>query len=303
MMENKKFDVIIIGGSYSGLSAGMALGRAMLKTLIIDNEKPCNIQTPYSHNFITQDGKTPTEISTLAKQQVKMYNAIKFYDGLAISATKVEKGFEIKTEKGDMFIAKKIIVATGVKDIMPTINGFANCWGISIIHCPYCHGYEYSNEKTGILANGEIAFQMGKLINNWTKDLTIFTNGKCTLTNEQVTKLSKQNIKIDETQIDYFKHNKGQVESIVFKNGSTKTITAVYARPDFEQHCTIPQQLNCEITEQNHIKVDAFQKTTIDGVFACGDNSSMMRSVSHSVAMGGIAGAMASRELFEENFN
>ena len=147
MKSNKLVDVVILGGSYAGLSAAMALGRAVRNVLIIDSRKPCNIQTPYSHNFITQDGKTPTEISTLAKLQVEKYKSIEFYNGLAVNGLKTIHGFEIITQNGDKFMAKKLIFATGVKDIMPNIKGFAACWGISVIHCPYCHGFEYINEK------------------------------------------------------------------------------------------------------------------------------------------------------------
>ena len=278
------------------------MGRALRKTLIIDSGKPCNIQTPHSHNFITQDGKTPKEISTLAKQQVERYETIKFYNGLAISGTKTEQGYEVKTATGDIFCAKKLIFATGVKDIMPDIKGFSECWGISIIHCPYCHGYEYSNDKTGIFANGDVAFELGKLINNWTKDLTVYTNGKSTLTDEQLEKLTKHNIKTIEKEIGYFEHSKGQVENIIFKDGSKTSIKAIYARPAFEQHSNIPKQIGCELTEQLYIKIDVFQKTTVYGIFACGDNTSMMRSVANSVSMGAIAGAMINRELIEETF-
>lgn len=302
MTEKNDFEVIIIGGSYSGLSAAMALGRALRKTLIIDSGKPCNIQTPHSHNFITQDGKTPKEIVTLAKKQVKKYDTIAFHNGLAISGTKTNEGFKIKTATGEIFTAKKLIFATGVKDIMEDIDGFSNCWGISIIHCPYCHGYEYRNDKTGIVANGDVAFELGKLIDQWTKDLTIYTNGKSNLTMEQLEKLTRHNIRINEATIERFEHNDGKIESIIFKNGETEVIKTLYARPAFEQHCTIPQQLNCEVTEQNYIQIDAFQKTTTHGVFACGDNTSRMRSVSFAIAMGGIAGAMTNRELIEEKF-
>jgi thioredoxin reductase len=302
MTEHNKFDVIIIGGSYAGLSAGMSLGRALRNVLIIDSGKPCNIQTPHSHNFLTQDGKTPKEISTLAKNQVEKYKIIKFFNGLAINGKKTEKGFQITTQTGQKFTSKKLIFATGVKDVKPDIKGFSECWGISIIHCPYCHGYEYSNVKTGIFANGDIAFEIGKLINNWTKDLTIFTNGRCTLTKEQALKLKKNNIKIVDKEIDYFVHNNGQIESIIFKDNTSDTIKVIYSRPSVEQNCEIPKQLGCVLTEQNYLKIDPFQKTTEQGIFACGDNATMMRAVSYAIATGGIAGSMANREIIEEEF-
>lgn len=302
MKDSKKFDVIIIGGSCAGLSGGMALGRALRNVLIIDSGKPCNIQTPHSHNFLTQDEKTPKEISTLAKQQVDQYETVKFHNGFAVNALKTEDGFEITTDSKEKFTAKKLIFASGIKDIMPNIRGFSECWGISVIHCPCCHSYEYNNDKTGILANGDVAYEMGKLINNWTKDLTVFTNGKSTLTDEQIMKLKKHDIKIIEKEIDYFSHKNGQIKNIIFKDGPSETITALYARPKFEQNSEIPKQLGCEFTEQNYIKIDPFQKTTQMGIFACGDNSSMMRSVSYAIAMGGMAGSMANREIIEDEF-
>lgn len=302
MTDRKHFDVIIIGGSYSGLSAGMALGRALRNVLIIDSGKPCNAQTPHSHNFVTQDGKTPKEITMLAQQQVANYETIKFYGGLAIAAIKMEHGFEVTTHKKDKFWAKKLIFATGVKDIMPNITGFEECWGRSVLHCPYCHGYEVRNETTGILANGDVAFHYAQLIHNWTKDLTIFTNGKSTLKQAQIEKIKKHNILIVEKEISSLKHNNGNVQAIVFADNSTFQLKAIYARPDSEQHCKIPETLGCELTEQGLIKVDGFQKTTVEDIFACGDNASRLRAVANAVAVGNIAGVMLNNSMTEEEF-
>ncbi len=302
MTGSKNFEVIIIGGSYAGLSAAMALGRSLRNVLIIDSGKPCNRQTPHSHNFLTQDGIKPNLISEKAKEQVLKYETVKFLNDFAISGKKTEGGFTIATKAGETFLTKKLIFATGIKDIMPNIKGFSACWGISVIHCPYCHGYEYSNDKTGVFTNGDIAFEMGKLIHNWTKDLTIFTNGKSTLKEEQASKLKKQNIKIIEKEINYFDHKNGQIERIIFEDGTSESIKALYARPEFEQHCEIPKELGCELTELNYLTTDPFQKTTVPGIFACGDSTTMIRSVSYAVAAGGVAGTMANRELIEEEF-
>jgi len=302
MTDNKNFDVIIIGGSYAGLSAGMSLGRALRNVLIIDSGKPCNIQTPHSHNFLTQDGKTPKEISALAKQQVEKYDSVKFHNGIAVNCIKTENGFEISTQAKEKFTTKKLIFATGVKDIMPDIKGFAYCWGISVIHCPYCHGYEVKNEKTGILANGNFAFHYAQLLRNWTKDLTIFTNGKSTLTQEQTDKIKKHNIPIVEKEIISLKHHNGNIQEIVFADNSTFGLKAIYARPDFEQHCKIPEMLGCGLNEQGLLKVDMFQKTTIENIFACGDNTSPLRAVSYAVATGNIAGAALNNGMTEEEF-
>lgn len=302
MSDKKHFDVIIIGGSYSGLAVTMALGRALRKVLIIDSEKPCNRQTPYSHNFLTQDGKTPKEIATLAKQQVSMYDSVEFFNSLATKASKTENGFEVQTSSGDIFTASKLIFATGIKDEMPNIKGFSKCWGISVLHCPYCHGYEVRNETTGILGNGEYGFEFSKLISNWTKDLTLFTNGKSTLTAEQTATLEKHHIKIVEKQIGELEHINGQLQNIIFKDGSKDNINAIYTRLPFEQHCKIPEQLGCELTEDGYIKIDATHETTINGIFSCGDNVTRMRTVANAVSMGTTTGMMVNKELVEEKF-
>jgi thioredoxin reductase len=302
MVNNNYFEVIIVGGSYSGLAAGMALGRALRKVLIIDSGKPCNRQTPHSHNFLTQDGKTPKEIAALARQQVEMYNTVEFFNGLATNGTKTENGFEIQVTSGETFRAKKLIFATGIKEIMPDMEGYAECWGISVLHCPYCHGYEIRNERTGILGNGEYGFEFFKVISNWTKDLMLFTNGASALTTEQAEKLEGNHIQIVEKEIEKLEHINGYLQKIIFKDGTTSSVKAIYTHSPFEQHCTIPEVLGCELTDEGYIKVDAFQKTTVNGVFACGDNTTRMRTVANAVAMGTTTGMVVNKELIEEDF-
>ena len=301
-MHHRHFDVIIVGGSYSGLAAAMALGRALKYVLVIDDGMPCNKQTPHSHNFITQDGKPPKEIAALAKQQVERYDTVKFFNGFATNGVKTENGFEIQTASGETFGAKKLILATGIKDIMPNIEGYAECWGISVLHCPYCHGYEVRNERTGILGNGEYGFEFSVLISNWTKDLTLFTNGKSTLTVEQSVKLKSHHIKISETEIEKLEHTNGYLQNIIFKDGTTSSIKAMYAHSPFEQHCPIPETIGCELTDEGYIKTDSLQQTSIHGIFACGDNTTRVRSVANAVAMGTTAGMMVNKEIVFEEF-
>jgi thioredoxin reductase len=300
--DNNNFEIIIIGGSFAGLSAAMSLGRALRNVLIIDSGLPCNRQTPYSHNFITQDGKTPKQIATIAREQVAQYKNVKFYGGTAVRATKKKKGFEIKTQGDDLFYSKRLVIATGLTDIMPAISGFAECWGVSVIHCPYCHGYEVRNEKTGILGNGDYGFEFSRLVSNWTKDLTLYTNGKSTLTTEQAQKLEKNNISIVEKEIQNFEHKNGQIQNIVFSDNSKTSITAIYARPASTQQSDIATQLGCELTEQGRVKVDGSQKTAIDGVFACGDCSNSSRDIALAVSSGMIAGGTCNKELIAEEF-
>ncbi|UCS94910.1 NAD(P)/FAD-dependent oxidoreductase [Echinicola marina] len=296
------FEVIIIGGSYAGLSAAMSLGRSLRKVLVIDSGLPCNRQSPHSHNFITQDGVKPSEIAVKAKTQVLEYRTVQFLEDIATEGQQLKGSFLIRTAKGNAYTAKKLIFATGIKDIMPDIKGFADCWGISVVHCPYCHGFEIRQKKTGIMANGEKAMHISPLVANLTDKLSILTTGEANLDKEQLSKLEKHHISIIEKEIAEFVHENGQIKHVVFKDGSSEDFEALYATIPFSQHSNIPASLGCEISEDGYIKVDGMQKTSVEGVLACGDNSTGMRSVANAVAKGNIAGAVVNMELVQENF-
>lgn len=297
MKTNNKYDVIIIGGSYAGLSAAMALGRAMRHVLIIDSGKPCNRQTPHSHNFLTQDGNTPASIAKIGRAQVLQYPTIEFTEGEVTRVEGKNDQFVVYNSEGQAITARKVLFATGIKDLMPEIKGFADCWGISVIHCPYCHGYEYRHEQTGILANGDQAFEFARLINNWTKKLTVFTNGASTITESQREQLLKLNIGVIETAVQEIRHTDGFLEELLFGDGSSSKMTALYAKIPFGQHSNIPAKLGCQMTDTGYIQTDDFQKTSIPGIYAAGDNSTMVRSISVTVGTGTKAGAFINHEL------
>ncbi len=302
MNEHQQFDVIIVGGSYAGLAAGMALGRALRRVLIVDSGLPCNRQTPFSHNFITQDGVPPHLIAAKARAQVERYATVEFKQGLVTEVSGTNDGFGVRLEDGAGYRAKKLVLATGVRDVLPPIPGFAACWGISVLHCPYCHGYEVRNEATGVLGNGERGFELARLISNWTQYLTLFTNGPSTLTEVQADKLRAHHIRIVETAVAELEHTKGQLQRIHFADGSAASIHALYAMPAFEQHCTIPQQLGCALTDEGYLKVDAQQRTSIPGIYAAGDSTMRLRTVANAVASGTTAGMMLNKDLISEAF-
>ncbi|WP_294244295.1 NAD(P)/FAD-dependent oxidoreductase [uncultured Chryseobacterium sp.] len=295
------FEVIIIGGSYAGLSAAMALGRSLRKVLILDSGNPCNAQTPFSHNFIPRDGEKPAEIARVAREQVLKYDTVTFLREKAVSAIKTEPGFEIRTEN-ESFSAEKIILATGIRDIFPDVKGLKECWGISVIHCPYCHGYEFRGRKTGIMINGDRAFHVAGLVKNLSANVSLFTSGKAQFSDEQIRKLQENGIGIFEQPVAEIIHSEGNLSGIMLEDGTVHSMDALYASLPFEQHSGIAAQLECELTETGHIRTDAFQKTSTEGVFACGDNASPMRSVAYAVASGNIAGAMVNHQLVQEQF-
>ena len=302
MENNTLFDVIIIGGSYAGLSAAMSLGRSLRKVLVIDSGQPCNKQTPHSHNFLTQDGVPPAEIASRAREQLAAYQTITFHHDNVIQAEQTPTGFILRTNAGKTFRGKKLIFATGIKDLLPDIKGMAACWGISVIHCPYCHGYEFREKRTGILSNGNQAFHVTSLVHNLTDTLTILTSGKATFSPEQSERLARHAIAVVEKEVMDIIHENGHLREVVFADGETLSLDCLYAAVPFQQQSDLPGQLGCSLTDKGYIAVNPMQQTTVEGVYACGDNVSMMRSVATAVASGNFTGAAVNMELTQEGF-
>jgi thioredoxin reductase len=297
-----KFEVVIIGGSYAGLAAAMGLGRALRNVLVVDSGMPANRFDPQSHNLLTHDGRAPAEIISIAKLQVDKYETVHRIDGRVVNAERLDDNFRITLADGTHIGASKLVFATGIIDIIPVITGFTQCWGKSILHCPYCHGFEVRNERTGIFGNGNYAFEFGALIHNWTSKLSIYTNGSSTLTPEQSTKLQSNNINIIEDEIEQIRHTDGYVEAIVFRNGRTTPIKAMYTRPGFKQHSEIPKSLGCELTDEGYINIDLGFRTSIPGVYACGDNVTRLRTVANAIAMGTTTAITLNKDMILESF-
>lgn len=297
-MENQAaFEVIIIGGSYAGLSAAMSLGRALRQVLVLDSNQPCNRATPHAHNFLTQDGATPAHLAAQARAQVLAYPTVRLLEEAAVAATGTDGDFTLTTATGRIVRAGKLLFGTGVRDRLPPQPGFAECWGISVLHCPYCHGYEYRQQPTGTLLNGDAALEHARLLRQWTTQLTIFTDGPATFSPEQRAQLVRAGVGVEETPVRKLRHHAGQLTHVALADGRQVPLVALYVRPGMEQHCLLPQELGCAYTETGYLQVDGLQKTSVPGIYAAGDATTPLRAVSMAVAGGTVAGSMLSHEM------
>lgn len=296
------YDVIIIGGSYAGLSAALILGRALRTVLVIDSGQPANRQTPHSHSFLTRDGETPANLSAIAREQALAYPTVRFLTGTATTASRSETGFRVTTHSGETFYAKRLVLATGLADGFPPLPGFAECWGISVLHCPFCHGYEVKDQVVGVLGNGDAGFEITKLIHHWNPGLSLYTNGPSTLTDEQTAKMQQHGIPIIDTPILALQHRDGRLNALKLADGKTAPIDALYAHPALSQASDLAEQLGCQLDEKGFVIVDAMGKTSVDGVFAAGDTHTMMRQVLMAATNGMKAAVVISRELIDEEF-
>lgn len=294
----KSFEVIIIGGSNAGMSAAMTLGRSLREVLVIDNGRPCNRQTPHSHNFLTRDGATPAFLSAVAKEQVLAYTTAVWLNETVSGLELVEDGVLVNTSDGLQFRAKKLLLATGVVDEMLPIPGFAECWGISVLHCPYCHGYEVRDEVLAVLSNGEMAMEFTQLIRQWSKKIQLLTNGDPMLTKQQLAQLEKACIPVKSSPVKEIFHNNGLLYQVQLDDGSLIPLKALFARVPFSQSPLV-QQLGLSLNDHGYITVNTFQQTALTNVFAAGDCTTPMRSVSTAVAQGTMAGAAINKFLLD----
>jgi thioredoxin reductase len=297
MEKSESYEVVIIGGSFAGLSAAMSLGRSLRSVLIVDNGNPCNRQTPKSHNFLTQDGAPPAAIAQLAREQVLRYKTVTLISDTVVGATGADFNFSVTSASGLTVKTKKLIFASGIKDQLPEMDGFNECWGISVVHCPYCHGYEYAGKRTGLLLNDDTVTDFAGLIGNLTEQLTIFTNGKSAISEENTASLRRNKIDLIEKPINRVLHRSGQLEGLAFDDGQVAELDALYVRLPFTQHCALPEAIGCRLTQHGHIEVNDLKQTSLPGVYAVGDAASPMRSVANAVAAGNFVGAVINREL------
>eukprot|EP00818_Percolomonas_sp_WS_P002679 CAMPEP_0117434774 /NCGR_PEP_ID=MMETSP0759-20121206/125_1 /TAXON_ID=63605 /ORGANISM="Percolomonas cosmopolitus, Strain WS" /LENGTH=276 /DNA_ID=CAMNT_0005226273 /DNA_START=95 /DNA_END=921 /DNA_ORIENTATION=+ len=264
------FDCIIVGGSFAGVSAALAMARAMRPTLLLDTQKPCNWMVDHAHNFLGYDHSKPSDILDNAKEQLlERYNTTKVVHEKAIELGGSNGQFTVRTESGSEYQGKKVILATGVREVLPDIPGFEQAWGRSILHCPYCHGYEEAKKKAAYLGNGNTASMFAKMVSHWNPDLTVLTNGKSEIEDESV--LKENGIKVIQTKVKSLDVDKnGRVQKVNFVDGTSERFEILYAHNEIEQSVDLAQQIGCNM-KGGHVEASPSQKTSVPGVYVAGD--------------------------------
>ncbi|PSL31988.1 thioredoxin reductase [Chitinophaga ginsengisoli] len=303
MKNIQQLDVAIVGGASAGLAAALILGRSIRKTVVFDTGEPRNKPAARAHNVFTRDGVSPLEILHIGREQLKAYPSVTIAQDKVISAAKEEGGFRLETASGESYIARKVILATGVKDILPEIKGIHALWGDKVVHCPYCHGWEMKDTPMALIGNDDMAYHLITTIYNLNKDLTVFTNGQCAFSAEQQAKLQQRGIGLIETPVTAVEDAADGIR-LILADGMVHHKHGAYVRAvRMEYHTALAVQLGCELEEAGSVKVDEFQQTTIPGVFAAGDVAHPMFHQVMAAAAGGLkAGGMCNGQMVAEDF-
>jgi len=305
-----EYDVIVIGGSFAGLSAAMPLARARRKVLVLDSGLPRNRYAVASHGFLGQDGRSPEEIMATARQQLMAYPTVHFQRGRVVDAAGAEGGFVVTFEDGILdqtceAHGKRLILASGMVDHLPDVPGMRELWGEGVNQCPYCHGYEVADRKLAVFGVSAQSVHHAILLCEWSDDVTLLTHGGDWLSEEDRTEVESRGIKIDEAPVARLiprteRGKERELEAVEFRDGRQVPFGALFTTPRTSFATPLAERLGCEIEQGQQgpiIKTDSLKETTVPGVFAAGDAAAPWASATMASASGMMAGTAAHRSL------
>ncbi|OEH94439.1 NAD(P)/FAD-dependent oxidoreductase [Bacillus solimangrovi] len=296
------YDCVIIGGGPAGLNAALVLGRARRKVALFDANQPRNAVTHASHGYLTQDGVTPAEFRRIAYEEVLNYPTVEHYNDVVTEVKKIEKSFLITTDQGQ-FQSRKVLVATGLKEVLPDINGIKEHYGKSIYSCPYCDGWELRDRPLIVVSDQPRVYHLAKLLYNWSHDLIVCTNGKSILNEEEKQKIIAKNIIVTEQVVERFHGNDGHLAEVQFTDGTWLKRTGSFITPKWFPQLDFLNNIDYEKNDNDAIQTDVMGKSSIPGLFAAGEaTTGTSTQLIIAAASGSIVAASINLELTEGQF-
>lgn len=299
-MDTGRYDVVVVGGSFAGLSAAMQLSRARRRVLVVDAGRPRNRFTHASHGFPGQDGRAPADILNTFRAEVLAYPTAAIRTDEATHARATGGGFEVALASGSVVAARRLVLATGLVDDLPEVPGVRERWGVSVLHCPYCHGYEVADRRFGVLAAGDRAVHQALLVTDWSADVTLFLNGVVDPDADERAQLAARGVRVDERPVAEVFGEGAQIAGVRLADGAEVPVDALFTQPRTRIASPLAEQLGCEVEDGPFggpvIRTDARRATSVPGVFAAGDVALAMNATL-AAASGVMAGASAHQSL------
>lgn len=296
--SDERFDAIVIGGSYAGLSAALMLARARQRVLVIDAGLRRNRHALAAHGLIGQDGRAPSAIADDARATVLAYPNVRAVSASAVSAQGRIDAFDIQDDQGAHWQGRRLVLATGVHDHLPAIDGLQQRWGRHVFHCPYCHGYELDRGRIGVIAVGEISLHQAMMLPDWGRT-QLLLNDSFAPDAAQRTQLSERGVQVIEGRIAAIRGD----AQVALADGRTLDFDGLFVASRVSVNSALPAQLGCEFEQGplgEFIRTDALKATSVPGVFACGDAARGAHSLAFAIGDGAQAGASAHRSLLFE---
>ncbi|WP_210513975.1 NAD(P)/FAD-dependent oxidoreductase [Hymenobacter terricola] len=300
------YDVLIIGAGSAGLSAALTLGRCLRRVLVADGGPPRNEQSPGVHGFLTRDGIRPAELLRLGHEQLQPYETVTVQCLHIDKLSKEGRGFRaIGHGTGDDALttvtARRVLLATGVSDILPPLPGFRELWGRGVLHCPYCHGWEVRGQPLAVYGQGRTVTGLALLVSRWSHDVVVVTNGPGHLTPNARRRLRRQKIGIREAPIARLIGTPGrELRCIQFEDGNELERAALFLHAPQHQRTPLAADLGARLTSKGAVWVDSGLQTSIPGVYAAGDTRPGTQQALLAAADGNRAAIVINESLTRE---
>lgn len=297
-----RYDVLIVGGSFAGLSAALILARARKRVLLIDSGQPRNRFSAHAHSLLGHDGKAPEELLGEAVVQLLGYPTVELKIAHVKLAEQTRDGFRLTLDEDAPVAGAQLVLATGMRDVLPPIPGLAERWGQSVLHCPYCHGYEVAGMELAVLANSPMSLHQAEMISEW-GPTTYFTQGRFEPTSDELLRLQALGVLIEREMVVAVEGVDTTLSEVVLASGRRVSVQAMFITPHLEFSNTLAEQLGCKLLDGPlgpYVAVDSVGATNVPGLFAAGDMASAMSSAVLAVSSGYMAGLAVHRGLMAE---
>jgi thioredoxin reductase len=309
-MNSRTFDVVVIGGGPAGLQSALTLGRLHRSVLLLDSGEYRNAAAKEMHNFVTHDGRSPEEFRAAARRDLQTYDTVQVRDG---RATEVAGGGgrwrvvldDAGSVEAPEVTARRVVLATGLRDTLPDIPGLSDLWGDVVAHCPYCHGHELSGRAVGILGSGPHVARVALLLERIAARITVYADG-AELDEATSMQLAQNGVGVRPEKVSGVRRSSTGA-TVGLSNGAEEEVAGLFVSPALAQAAPFAAQLSLEMLPSGCIRVDELGRTSRQGIFAAGDLAHLaalpmpLASVLNAAAAGLLAATAAEQDLLTED--
>lgn len=297
------YDCLVVGAGPAGLSAALMLGRCRRRVLVCDTGEPRNRWAQSMHGFLTRDGIPPTRFLALAREELKPYDTVTLREARVVDATRERGGFLVRCDDGTTYRARKLLLATGVVDELPAIDGIDAFYGRSVHHCPYCDGWEWRDQPLASYGQGEAGAALALGLTVWSRDLVLCTDGPAELAERTRARLDALGIRVREERVLRLEGAEGRLERIVFDEGPPEQRGALFFATGQHQASEMAARLGCRFTDEGAVATGKCEATNVPGLYVCGDASKEAQFVVVAAAEGAEAAMAINKALLQADLS